>query len=294
MSQRSVAQISFAQVGSGPTASNQQKVETKVIPQTIHTQQQAAAPATRRGRQQQQAVVSQPPPGQPRAPQQPQVQVEQKPQQPVQVVQLSGQSIEPARTVGAKRGSLPNCDNEYGTPSTKFFGKPMSLRAPKAGDAFHTEQKREKRYDEEEKLGTPRRVMEWIGRALQGQIPAMNGLDAASIISFLRDGTVLCSLMNKLLRHANMPPIGYRKKVNSAFVAMSNLEVFVDACKRYGVPESSLFLPSDLYEARKAQLLTVINCLNALGCVGNARGFQPPYEEPEPPKADWCKEESYD
>ena len=36
---------------------------------------------------------------------------------------------------------------------------------------------------------------------------------------------------------------------------------------RYGVPQTSYFQPSDLYEGRKGQMLAVVNCLNALGCV---------------------------
>ena len=41
-----------------------------------------------------------------------------------------------------------------------------------------------------------------------------------------------CRLVNRLLKHAGMDPIGYRQKVNSAFVALNNLEVFVAGAKR--------------------------------------------------------------
>lgn len=170
----------------------------------------------------------------------------------------------------------------------------MSLRAPKAGDQFDHERKLEKRYDEEVAHGTPARILDWIGRVLHGQVPPPNGVEWKNVQLYLRDGTIICKLMNKLLNHAGRNPIRYRTKISSGFVALSNLEVFMAGAKEYGVPMSSLFQPSDLYEGRKGQLTNVIHCLNALGCVANARGFQPPYEEPPPPKADWCKDECYD
>jgi len=170
----------------------------------------------------------------------------------------------------------------------------MSLRSARAGDQFDVERRLEKRYEEEEKLGTPNRIIDWISRALHGQIPPPNGIEWKQVQLYLKDGVILCKLMNKLLKHAGMEPVGYRQKATMAFVAINNLDTFMMGAKRYGVPNSSLFQPADLYEGRKGQLTNVLHCLNALGCVANARGFQPPYEEPAPPKADWCKDECYD
>jgi len=81
--------------------------------------------------------------------------------------------------------------------------------------------------------------------------------------------------------------MSFRAKAPSSFVAMSNVEGFVNAAKQYGVPETSLFQTSDLAEGRKGPLLNVINCLNILGKLANSRGFQPKYEIVAPPKADW-------
>ena len=39
-------------------------------------------------------------------------------------------------------------------------------------------------------------------------------------------------LLNRLLKHAGMDPVGYRAKVNSAFVALNNLETFMAGAKR--------------------------------------------------------------
>ena len=74
-------------------------------------------------------------------------------------------------------------------------------------------------------------------------------------------------LMNRLLKAAEMPTILYRTKAPSSFVALSNIESFVAAAKAFGVPETSLFQPSDLVDGRKGPLLYVLNCINQLGLI---------------------------
>ena len=76
-----------------------------------------------------------------------------------------------------------------------------------------------------------------------------------------------CRLMNRLLKAAGMPTVLYRTKAPSSFVALSNIESFVAAAKAFGVPETSLFQPSDLVDGRKGPLLYVLNCLNQLGII---------------------------
>ena len=74
-------------------------------------------------------------------------------------------------------------------------------------------------------------------------------------------------LMNRLLKAAGMPTVLYRTKAPSSFVALSNIESFVAAAKAFGVPETSLFQPSDLVDGRKGPLLYVLNCINQLGLI---------------------------
>jgi len=71
--------------------------------------------------------------------------------------------------------------------------------------------------------------------------------------------------MNRLLKAAGAPTVVYRTKAPSSFVALANIESFVAACRAYGVPETSLFQPADLFEGRKGPLLYVLNCLDQLG-----------------------------
>jgi hypothetical protein len=168
----------------------------------------------------------------------------------------------------------------------------MSVRSSKSGDAFDNDMKLQKRYDKEEELGTPQRIIEWITQVLgtKDNLPSNGTYDWRTVHSFLKDGVILCKLMNRLLKLVGMPTIVYRTKVQSSFVALSNIESFVAAAKAFGVPETSLFQPSDLVDGRKGQLLFVLNCLNQLGMLANARGFSPRYQGIQPPKPDWAND----
>jgi hypothetical protein len=168
----------------------------------------------------------------------------------------------------------------------------MSVRATKAGDAFDHEMKMQKRYDKEEELGTPSRIVEWISQVIgtTDGLPTSGALDWRAFQGFLKDGVILCKLMNRLLKAAGAPTVAYRTKAPSSFVALSNIESFVAATRAYGVPETSVFQPADLYEGRKGTLLSVLNCLDQLGKLANARGFTPRYQGVAPPKPDWAND----
>ena len=160
------------------------------------------------------------------------------------------------------------------------------FRATKAGDAFRLEAKFEQRYDEEEKLGTPQRIITWILQVLGPEAPPNPGSGWQEIQACLKDGVVLCKLINKLNTTVGKPVTAFKAKATSSFVALNNIENFNNAAKDFGVPATALFQPPDLYEGRKGPMLNVINCLNQLGFVANTKGIQPKYEGITPPKAE--------
>jgi hypothetical protein len=160
------------------------------------------------------------------------------------------------------------------------------FRATKAGDAFRLEQKFEERYDAEEKLGTPKSVVDWISATLGNEATACPGTGYQQIHEWLKDGVVLCKFINKISKAAGLPPTTFNAKASSSFVAMSNIENFNNAAKAYGVPQTALFQTPDLFEGRKGPLLNVINCLNQLGFVANSKGFSPRFEGIPTPKLD--------
>jgi hypothetical protein len=148
----------------------------------------------------------------------------------------------------------------------------------------------QKRYDTEEEVGVPQKIVEWIIKVV-GPVnngPANGVYDWRAVHALLKDGVVLCKLMNRLSKHVGLPTVSYRPSAPSSFVAIANIDSFAIAARQYGLPELSMFLSSDLYEGRKGQLINVIQSLNQLGKIANARGFTPAYEAPSPPKPDWA------
>jgi len=158
------------------------------------------------------------------------------------------------------------------------------FRAAKVGDAYRTEAKNEARYDDEEKLGTVTAILTWISKVLGGEAGHCKGTDSQSVHEYLKDGVLLCKLINKLNASAGKPAQTFKAKATSSFVAMANIENFNTGCRDFGVPTTALFQTTDLYEGRKAPMLNVINCLNQLGFVSNSKGYTPKFEGIAPPK----------
>lgn len=96
-------------------------------------------------------------------------------------------------------------------------------------------------------------VLAWI-EAIVGE-----KLTAGSFEDVLRDGVVLCKLIEKL-QPGSVP------KINTSggqFKFMENINHFQTACRRYGVPDVDVFQTVDLYEKRNIPAVT--QCIMALG-----------------------------
>uniref|UniRef100_A0A914I5S5 Calponin-homology (CH) domain-containing protein n=1 Tax=Globodera rostochiensis TaxID=31243 RepID=A0A914I5S5_GLORO len=87
----------------------------------------------------------------------------------------------------------------------------------------------------------------------------------------LRDGTLLCKLALKLEPNSIK---GMTEKASSAFQQMSNLELFIDFCRKQGVITQELFRAVDLVEAR--DLYSVCMTLNSLGRIMEKKGKPSP------------------
>ena len=80
----------------------------------------------------------------------------------------------------------------------------------------------------------------------------------------LKDGTILCRLMNKIqpnsvkkfretvthLLTVNIPPLHCTVLQGTPFMLMENIQAFLAAAQRYGVPAEELFQTADLFERR--------------------------------------------
>jgi len=96
-------------------------------------------------------------------------------------------------------------------------------------------------------------VLAWIEAVLGERLAQGNFEDV------LRDGTILCKLMNKLSP-------GIIPKINTQggqFKMMENINKFQDAAKRYGVQDIDVFQTVDLYERRNIPQVT--QCIMSLG-----------------------------
>ncbi|XP_017880033.1 muscle-specific protein 20 [Ceratina calcarata] len=99
-----------------------------------------------------------------------------------------------------------------------------------------------------------REAQEWIESVLGNKFPAGEAFE-----DVIRDGQVLCALMNKLSP-------GAIPKVNTGggqFKMMENINAFQKAMKEYGVPDVDVFQTTDLWE--KKDIAQVVTTLFALG-----------------------------
>lgn len=94
--------------------------------------------------------------------------------------------------------------------------------------------------------------MGWIG-AVVGE-----RLQGGKFEDVLRDGTILCRMIQKLVP-GSVPRISTR---GGKFEHMENINNFLSVCKRVGIPAVDLFQTVDLYENRNIPAVT--QCLNAL------------------------------
>lgn len=83
-------------------------------------------------------------------------------------------------------------------------------------------------------------VLEWIEAVLEEPLPK------GEYEEVLQNGVVLCKLMNKIAPGS----IAKFKQAGPAFLLMENIQTFLAAVKKYGVPDEEVFQTPDLFEAR--------------------------------------------
>jgi len=95
-------------------------------------------------------------------------------------------------------------------------------------------------------------VLSWIEAVLGEKLPA------GAYEDVLRDGIVLCKLINKIAPGS----VNKIQTSGGSFKLMENIQRFQAALKKYGVPEEEIFQTADLYERRNIPQVTL--CINAL------------------------------
>ncbi|CAD5209056.1 unnamed protein product [Bursaphelenchus okinawaensis] len=141
----------------------------------------------------------------------------------------------------------------------------MANHGPAYGLSKEIQRKNQARFSIEE----AREVLAWIADATgchYEQQPSEFESDA-QVSEALKDGTILCELINKLL--GSPSAVKYHKNPRMPFHKMENISNFLDAIKEYGVKEISCFQTVDLYENK--QCYKVIECLRGLAAVAQSR-----------------------
>ena len=120
-------------------------------------------------------------------------------------------------------------------------------------------------------------AQEWVEAVLGKKFPAGEAFE-----DVIRDGTVLCEMMNKLVP-------GAVPKINTSggqFKMMENINNFQAALKNYGVADIDVFQTVDLWE--KKDIAQVVCTLFALGRTTYKHPeWKGPYLGPKP--SDECK-----
>ncbi|XP_053702134.1 transgelin-like isoform X1 [Synchiropus splendidus] len=132
----------------------------------------------------------------------------------------------------------------------------MANKGPLYGFSREVQSKIDKKYDPE----LEERLVEWI-MAQCGAKVTRPATGRASFQEWLKDGCVLCHLINSL--HGEHKPVAGIKSSGMAFKQMEQIVLFLNAAEKYGVIKMDLFQSVDLYEGR--DLAAVQRTLMALG-----------------------------
>lgn len=94
----------------------------------------------------------------------------------------------------------------------------------------------------------------------QAWIEAILGISFdAPFEEFLKDGIVLCNLINAIKPGS----VSRINRMRQPFMLMENIEAYCNACRTFGIKEFELFRTVDLWEAKN--IPAVVNNLHALG-----------------------------
>lgn len=141
----------------------------------------------------------------------------------------------------------------------------MSNKGPAYGLSREVQQKIDQKYDTD----LEERLMDWITAQTGVERP---GAGKSEFQMWLKDGSVLCELMNSLNGNKNIKI----KSSTMAFKQMEQISMFLTAAEKYGITKTDMFQTVDLFEGK--DLAAVQRTLMALGCLaltkddGNYKG----------------------
>ncbi|XP_053374653.1 rac guanine nucleotide exchange factor B-like isoform X2 [Mercenaria mercenaria] len=132
----------------------------------------------------------------------------------------------------------------------------------------------EKSYDIEEKAGTVTQIIHWLNDICGAEHDQITGTDWKTFNTHLKDGVMLCVLINKLLEADGKSLVPIQKGAKSPFFAVDNIKNFNKGCIDYGMAEELTFQTGDLLDLKKDKFINVLHCLHNLGLIANSKRNQ--------------------
>lgn len=99
-------------------------------------------------------------------------------------------------------------------------------------------------------------IRNWISEILGYEIPAID------LAESLKDGVILCELINKLVATSSSSPIRAPSRSKINFFQMENIDYFIKKARECGVPDSESFRSVDLFENKNMN--QIYTCLYSL------------------------------
>ena len=140
----------------------------------------------------------------------------------------------------------------------------MAYRAAKSGFAAEAQAKNQEKFDPAE----GEKILKWIQNKT-GESFNTSG-DMQNFGEVLKNGILLCKLMNTLEPSAQLNKVLSGKVPTLAFKIMEVINLAVNAMEKYGVPKTELFQTVDLYEGQN--LNAVLIACSAVGRKANTKG----------------------
>uniref|UniRef100_A0A914CJ38 Transgelin n=1 Tax=Acrobeloides nanus TaxID=290746 RepID=A0A914CJ38_9BILA len=149
----------------------------------------------------------------------------------------------------------------------------MANHGPSYGLSRELEKKNQARFNIDEAI----EVLQWIEEVtgIQLEHDPREFQTATEVSDALKDGVMLCVLMNRLVGTRNGMALRYHQNPKMPFHKMENISNFLEAIKAYGVSEISCFQTVDLYENK--QCYKVVECLRALAAVAQNKDAPVPF-----------------
>lgn len=107
-------------------------------------------------------------------------------------------------------------------------------------------------------------AQDWIESIIGEKFPLSSYEDS------LKDGIVLCKLINKLAPKS----VAKITTKGGGFALRENVNAFTNAARKYGVPDNELFQTVDLFEKKNIGQVTL--CIHALGRQAQKHNFDGP------------------